>query len=194
MTNAIALRDKIKNQVMSKYGVFPSINDIIVKCTAMALADNPRINCSFTENEIIIKKDINIGIAVALDEGLIVPVIKSADQKSIGEIAYESKQLVHKARNGELMSDEYKGGTFTISSLAGFGITQCTSIINQPESAILSVGKAVYQPIAVDQEIVIKPIMNLTLNYDHRPIDGSKGAIFLNGIKNNLEEPYGLLV
>lgn len=194
MSNVVAMRSRILDKVSEKYGVKVSYNDIIVKCVALALCENPRINSYYTDQEIIEKGEINIGVAVALDEGLMVPVLRNADEMSIGAIALESKNLAEKAKQGKLMPDEYSGGTFTVSNLGMYEITQFTSIINQPESAILSVGKIVDRPVVVNGQIEARPIMQLTINFDHRPIDGSKAAIFLRRVKQLLEEPYELLV
>lgn len=194
MSNAIDLKNRIQDKVMDNYGVKVSLNDIVLKCTAAALKEYPRINSVFSESEIIEKGEINLGIAVALEEGLIVPVVRRADLLSIGEIAVGSKQLAEKARQGKLLPEEYSGGTFTVSNLGMYDITQFTSIINQPESAILSVAKVVERIVPVKDQFAIKPMMNLTINFDHRPIDGSTAAIFLKKIKTLLEEPYELLV
>ncbi len=194
MTNALVLKNIVKDKIANKYDSKISINDIIVKTVSVALKENPRINCEFTENEIIMKGLINIGVAVALDEGLIVPVIKDVDSKGLGEISKESKYLIDKARSGNLLPDEYSGGTFTVSNLGMYDITDFSSIINQPESAILSAGKIVERPVVINGDIVIRPIMKLTLTFDHRPIDGATAAIFLRDIKHLLEEPYEMMI
>lgn len=194
MTNAINLKDNIKDKINDYYGSKISINDIILKFVSRALRENPRINSEFTQEEIILKEEINIGLAVALDEGLIVPVIKNVDSKGLGEIAKESRDLINRARNGNLLPDEYAGGTFTVSNLGMFDITEFNSIINQPESAILSVGKIVDRPVVVGENIEINPIMKLTLTFDHRPIDGAAAAIFLKRVKDLLEEPYEMMI
>lgn len=194
MSSAIDLRNRIKDRVSDKHGVKVSINDIVIKCVAVALKEHPRINSVFTESEIIEKDEVNVGVAVALEEGIMVPVIRNTNKLSIGEIAAESKRLAGKARQGALLPDEYSGGTFTVSNLGMFGITQFTSIINQPESAILSVAKVVERAVVENGQIVIRPMANLTINFDHRPIDGSTAARFLARVKNLLEEPYELIV
>ncbi len=194
MTNTMELRNIVRKRMEELYGTQASINDIILKVAAQALRENPRINSEFTDEEIIEKASVNIGVAVALDEGLIVPVVKDVDLKGIGKIAQESKNLISRAREGDLLPDEYSGGTFTVSNLGMFDITEFNSIINQPESAILSVGKIVERPVVIDKNIVIRPIMKLTLTFDHRPIDGARAAIFLRRVKQLLEEPYELLI
>jgi pyruvate dehydrogenase E2 component (dihydrolipoamide acetyltransferase) len=194
MANLNDFRNRIRDRALEQYGVKVTVNDIIVKCAAVALVENPRINSIYTDKEIIEKSEVNVGVAVALDEGLIVPVIRNANTLSIGNIASLSRSLAEKARRGKLQPDEITGGTFTVSNLGMYDITQFTSIINQPESAILSAGKIVERPVVIDGEIAIKPMMNLTISFDHRPIDGSVAAIFLRRIKNLLEEPYALML
>jgi pyruvate dehydrogenase E2 component (dihydrolipoamide acetyltransferase) len=194
MSKVIEMRQRIIDRIMKKWDVKVSINDIVIKCTACALKEHPRINSVFTQEEIIEKSEINIGVAVALQEGLIVPVIRNADMLSVGQIAAVSKELSAKAKASALNPDEYNGGTFTVSNLGMYDITQFTSIINQPESAILSVAKVVERPVVLNGEIVVRPIMNLSINFDHRPIDGAMAAIFLKRVKELLEEPYELMI
>ena len=194
MSNAMDLRNRVKDDITAKFGVKVSLNDIVLLCTARALRSNPRVNSVFAEEGITIKGEINLGMAVAMEEGLIVPVIRNADEKGLGEIAVETKQLAEKARNGKLSPREYEGGTFTVSNLGMYDITQFNSIINQPESAILSVSKAVERPVAVNGQISVKPMMNLTITFDHRPMDGAMAAKCLKDIKTLLEDPYKLLL
>jgi pyruvate dehydrogenase E2 component (dihydrolipoamide acetyltransferase) len=194
-TNALMMRERLLGIAKERYDVKISLNDIIAKCVAITLRRHPRVNSVFMNDGIIEKGNINIGVAVALDDGLIVPVIKDCDLKSIGMISLESKKLAEKARSSGLAREDISEGTFTISNLGMFGITQFTSIINQPESAILSVAQAVKRPVVIESgEIVVRSIMNLTLNIDHRPIDGAVGAKFLKELKELIEEPYGLLL
>jgi pyruvate dehydrogenase E2 component (dihydrolipoamide acetyltransferase) len=194
MGGALDFKDQVGTEIFKRYGAELSINDIIVKCTAGVLRDFPRLNSIFSDEEIIEKSEINIGVAVALDEGLAVPVIRDCDHKSLGEIAAESRRLSEKARTQGLLPDEMSGGTFTVSNLGMFGITQFTSIINQPESAILSVGAIVKRPFASNGETIsVRPMMNLTVNFDHRPIDGALSARFLKALKQVLESPALLL-
>ncbi|NCB42221.1 MAG: 2-oxo acid dehydrogenase subunit E2 [Clostridia bacterium] len=194
MSNAMDLRNRVKDDIIAKFGVKVSVNDIVILCTARALRSNPRVNSVFTEEGITIKGEINLGMAVAMEEGLIVPVVRNADKKGLGEIAAEAKQLAEKARTGRLSPGEYEGGTFTVSNLGMYDITQFNSIINQPESAILSVSKAVERPVSVDGQISVKPMMNLTITFDHRPMDGAMAAKCLKDIKTLLEDPYKLLL
>jgi pyruvate dehydrogenase E2 component (dihydrolipoamide acetyltransferase) len=196
MADALNLRASITDSVMEKYGVKPSLNDIVLKCAATALLQYPRLNSVFDGANIIERGNINIGVAVALDDGLVVPVIRDCDQLSVGEIAAQSGRLSRKAREQGLSREEMSDGTFTVSNLGAFGITQFTSIINQPESAILSVGQVVHKPVvlAPEREIAVRPRMNLTINFDHRTIDGSVAARFLRTLRKLLEEPWLLLV
>jgi pyruvate dehydrogenase E2 component (dihydrolipoamide acetyltransferase) len=144
-------------------------------------------------NEIIQYKHVNIGIAVALDNGLIVPVIKDANHKTITALRNDLLMLSDKARTGRLTSDEMSQGTFTISNLGMFGVDHFTPIINPPQSAILGVCRTVERPVAVDGQVVVKPLMNLCLSFDHRLIDGVDGAKFLARIRALLEQPLLLL-
>lgn len=193
MTEALLLLEKMQPEIMDEYGVKLSLNDIVIKCTARALAENPRINSVYSDAEIIEKQQINVGMAVALQEGLVVPVIKDANLLTLGQVASESKRLAKKAKETGLSPDDMSGGTFTISNLGMYGITRFTSIINQPESAILSVAKVEKQPVVIDDQIEIRSIMNLTLNFDHRPIDGATAAIFLKRLGELLESPWKIL-
>jgi len=168
-----------------------SLNDFIVFAVAKTLSEQRKINCSLIGEEIIYHKDINIGVAVALEEGLIVPVVRNADKKSMLTLSKEIKDLVKLSREGKLMPDDYKGGTFTVSNLGMYGIEEFTSIINPPEAAILAVGVAKKIPIVIEEEskdkIEIRSIAKFTLSVDHRLIDGVIAVKFLNQLKYYLE-------
>lgn len=194
MSKVIDIREKLIPLVQDKYDIKLSYNHILIKAVATALRLNPLVNSSFIEEKIILKQNINIGLAVALEDGLIVPVIKDADKKGLGIIAKETAELILKAKNKKLLPDEYQGGTFTITNLGMFDIENFCAIINQPETAILAVGKIMKKPVVVDDEITIRPMMNLTLSCDHRAIDGAVGAKFLQNLKEILEEPMNLLL
>lgn len=170
-----------------------SLTDFLVKASASALKEYPQVNASVQQEEILFFADINVGIAVALDNGLVVPVIRNAEQKDLLEIAQERNRLVARARSGELEPETLQGGTFTISNLGPFGITSFTAIINPPQAAILAVGRVCDAPVVENGQIVIKPIMHLTLGVDHRLIDGAVAAGFIGLIKRFLEEPHPLL-
>jgi len=175
-----------------------SINDFLVFVVAKVLTEQPNINCSLVGEEIVYHKDINIGVAVALEEGLIVPVIKNADKKSLSILSKDTKKLIKLARARKLMPDDYKDGTFTISNLGMYGIENFTAIINPPEAAILAVGTAKKIPIVVEEEgiekVEIRSIMKVTLSVDHRLIDGAMAANFLKRVKYYLEFPEGLCI
>ncbi len=194
MTKIIELRKSVMDKILDRYGVKISYNDIILKCVAAAIAEYPRVNCEFTAKEIIVKKKINLGMAVANGEGLVVPVIKGADKLSLGQLASESKRLTNKVKDTGLAPDDMSGGTFTVSNMGMYGITSFTSIINQPESAILSVGGLQKRPVVIDDELVIRPMMTLTVSYDHRAMDGSMSAIFLKTLKEIMEDPYRIMI
>jgi len=172
-----------------------SVNDFIILSVAKTLEEQPHINASFTEEGLIIKKHINIGVAVALPEGLIVPVVKDANKLSLRQISEISKSLAAKAKEGRLLPDEYSGGTFTISNLGMMGVTSFTPIINQPESAILGVC-AVTQQLEMDDDGQIhkRLKMGLSLTYDHRSIDGAQAAIFSNRVTELLEHPFAMMI
>ena len=174
-----------------------SINDVIVFTVAKALSEQPKINCSLIGEEIIYHKDIIIGVAVALEEGLIVPVVRSSYKKSLFTLSKEIKNLVKLSREGKLMPDDYKGGTFTVSNLGMYGIEQFTSIINPPEAAILAVGAVKKVAIIIEEEsknkLEVRSIAKFTLSVDHRLIDGVIAAKFLNQLKYYLEFPESLI-
>lgn len=172
-----------------------SYTDILVKMTAAALRKYPIMNSSITEDSFIIHDKINIGVAVALDEGLIVPVVRDADRKGLKAITAETKDLIAKARANTLLPDEMSGATFTISNLGGYDINGFTPIINLPESAILGVGKIERKPVVNENdEIVPASLMVLSLSFDHRVVDGATAAEFLKNLKGYLEDPDNMYV
>lgn len=174
-----------------------TINDFMVFVVAKVLSEEPKINCSLINEEIIYHKDINVGVAVALEEGLIVPVVRNADKKDLLTISKELKDLIRLSRERKIMPDDYKGGTFTVSNIGMYGIEQSTAIINPPEAAILSVSKIIRKPIVVNNEndkIEIRSIMKMTLSVDHRLIDGAMAAKFLSQLKYYLEFPEALIL
>jgi len=171
-----------------------SFNDLIIKAVALALVQMPQVNVSFAEDHLIQKKQVHIGMAVALEQGLIVPVIRNADQRRILEIARESQRLAELARTGKLRPEDFSGGTFTVSNLGMFDVDSFTAVINPPESAILAVGSITPTPVVVDGQVVVRNRMKVTLSSDHRAIDGATAARFLQEVKRLLEEPFGLLL
>jgi pyruvate dehydrogenase E2 component (dihydrolipoamide acetyltransferase) len=186
MTRAIKLREKLIREVLDAR---VSYTDIIVKATVDALKQNPILNSRLEGAVIKIFERIHISVAVALESGLIVPVIRDADGKSLTEIAHATKALVEKARNGNLSLEEVTGGAFTITNLGSFGVDLFTPIINPPQSAILAVGRISVKPVVAEGEIVTRQMMTISLSFDHRIIDGVEAAKFLQGIKNTLESP-----
>jgi pyruvate dehydrogenase E2 component (dihydrolipoamide acetyltransferase) len=171
-----------------------SYNDLIIKAVARALVHMPQVNVSFAEDRIIQKKQVNVGMAVALEAGLIVPVIKNVDQRSVLDIARESQRLAEAARTGRLKPEDLSGGTFTVSNLGMFDVESFTAVINPPESAILAVGSITPTPVVVDGQVVVRDRVKVTLSSDHRAIDGVIAARFLQELKRLLEEPFGLLL
>lgn len=170
-----------------------SFNDMVVKACAMALKKHPQVNTSWTDNTTLFHSHINIGVAVAVDEGLVVPVVKQTDALSLTQIGASVKDLAGKARNKKITPVEMQGSTFTVSNLGMFGIESFTSIINQPNSAILSVGAIVEKPVVKNGQIVVGNTMKLTLACDHRTVDGAVGAQFLQTLKTYLENPVTML-
>lgn len=171
-----------------------SFNDLVVKAAAVALKTNPAVNSSWMGDTIRRNHNVNIGVAVAVDEGLLVPVIRHADMKSLSQINTEVRALAGKARDRKLQPQEMSGNTFTISNLGMFGIEEFTAIINPPDACILAVGGIIQKPIVEDGELTVGNMMKMTLSCDHRVVDGATGATFLKGLKEILEEPIRLLV
>ena len=171
-----------------------SFNDLIIKAVALALVRMPQVNVSFAEDRLIQKKQVNVGMAVALEQGLIVPVIRNANQRSMLDIARESQRLAELARTGKLRPEDFSGGTFTVSNLGMFDVDSFTAVINPPESAILAVGSITPTPVVVDGQVMVRNRMKVTMSSDHRAIDGATAARFLQEVKRLLEEPFGLLL
>jgi pyruvate dehydrogenase E2 component (dihydrolipoyllysine-residue acetyltransferase) len=192
MDNTLGIRKAINAALDEDRKV--SVNDIIVKAAAMALLKHPFANSSYQDKSIRFYQQADIGVAVAIDEGLITPVIRGANLKGIAEIAAEVKSLAAKARAKKLQPEEYTGATFSISNLGMFGIKEFTAIINPPEAGILAVGGASPTPVVRNGEIVVRNIMNVTMSCDHRTIDGAAGAKFLQTFRQMLEQPAMMLV
>jgi pyruvate dehydrogenase E2 component (dihydrolipoamide acetyltransferase) len=171
-----------------------SINDIIIKVTAAALIQHPEVNASYQEKIVRYYEQADIGVAVAIEDGLITPVVRAADQKSLSQIAAEVRELAERARSKRLKPEEYTGATFSISNLGMFGIDEFTAVINPPEGAILAVGAMTAKPVVRENEIVIRQMMRVTMSCDHRVIDGATGAKFLQTFKKILENPLYLVV
>ncbi len=171
-----------------------SFNDLVVKACAVNLPKHPAINSSWQGDKIRVNKDVNIGVAVAIPDGLLVPVIRYANMKSLSQINTEVKELAGRAKNKKLSQDEMTGNTFTISNLGMFGIEEFTAIINPPDASILAVGGINDKPIVRNGEVVPGKIMKVTLSSDHRVVDGASAAQFLNDVKATLEDPIRLMV
>lgn len=182
--NEVAPRDESDNPT---YKI--SVNDLIIKATSMALKKVPEANSSWHDDAILIYNNIDIAMAVAIDGGLITPIIRNADQKSVQTISIETKQLVKKAREGNLALEEFQGGSFSISNLGMYGIDNFSAIINPPQSCILAVARAVEKPIVEHGQIKIAHMMNVTLSSDHRSVDGAVGAEFLKALRHYIENP-----
>jgi pyruvate dehydrogenase E2 component (dihydrolipoamide acetyltransferase) len=190
MDEAIKARTAINNISPVKV----SFNDLIIKACAMALRQHPEVNSSWLGDVIRQNHHIHIGTAVAVEEGLIVPVVRFADQKSLSQIASEAKELADKAKNKKIQPQEFTGNTFTISNLGMMDIDEFTAIINPPDSCILAVGKIVPTPVAENGQVVVRQLLKLTLSCDHRTVDGAVGARFLQTLKAHLENPVTMLV
>jgi pyruvate dehydrogenase E2 component (dihydrolipoamide acetyltransferase) len=171
-----------------------SVNDLIVKACAVLLRANPALNVSFDGDKLLVHRRVHVGIAVAVEGGLLVPVVRDADQKSLTQVAREAAELIGRARAGGLGPDDLGGGTFTVSNLGMFGIDQFTAVINPPEAAILAVGAALPEPVATDDgRVEVRRRMRLTLSIDHRALDGATGAGFLAQLKATLEHPLRIV-
>ena len=194
MTEAVKMRQKILEEFERKYGARPTYTDLIVKAAARAILDHPIINGSLQGNEIRIPGEVNVGVAVALDGGLVVPVVRNADKKGLPEISAELKSLAEKARGGNLAADEISGGTFTVTNLGAYGVDAFNPVITPGQSAILGVCRIAEKPVIVEGRVAVRSMMNLCLSFDHRVVDGAPAAQFLQRVKALLESPYQLLI
>ena len=190
MDNAIAFREQYNSIPNTKI----SFNDIVIKACAIALREHPKVNSQWSEEKTKLNHHIHIGVAVGVEDGLVVPVIKFADSESLHSINSMVRDFAVRAKSKKLRPDEIEGSTFTISNLGMFGIKEFTSIINQPNSAILSVGSIIKKPVVIDDKITVGNTMKLTLACDHRTIDGVTGSLFLQTLKGYLENPVTILV
>ncbi len=188
MTNASDLRAIYKKEDKSV-----SYNDIVLMAASRALMDFPTMNAAITENGILMRDYVNLGVAVAVENGLVVPNIKDADLMRLEEIGSMAKELARKAKENRLTGEETGNGTFTVSNLGMYGLDEFTAIINTPESGILAIGAIQKMPVVIGDEIVVRPIMSMTLTYDHRIIDGAPAAEFLGRIKKYVEAPSLML-
>ena len=192
-TAFVELRGMLNDKLQTKE-VNITYTDLLVKVIANALREHPRLNATLTNEGIRLLSEINIGVAVALEDGLVVPVVRDADKDRLSEISTQVKDFAERARGNQLTPAELQGGTFTITNLGNFGIDTFTPIINPPESAILGVGRILKKPVIHDDEIVIRSMLTLSLTFDHRVVDGAPAAQFLQTVSNYIQDPYLLLV
>ena len=190
MDNIISFR----KQFIQTQNIKISFNDIIAKAVSLSLAKHPKVNSRWYDDKIIFNEHVHLGVAVAVDDGLIVPVVKFSNSKDLPQINTEIKDFAERAKNKKLSPSEIEGSTFTISNLGMFGIESFTSIINQPNSAILSIGAIAQKPIVKNNEVVVGNTMKLTLACDHRTVDGATGSLFLKTLKEYIENPVSILI
>ncbi len=189
-TELAAMRQRLKAKVEGEWGFTPGYNDLLGKMVATALRRFPYMNARLAEDAIEYLKPVNLGMAVDTEHGLLVPVIRDADQKSLRQFGVEFRQLVERARSRKSLPDELTGGTFTLTSLGAFGVDAFTPVINYPEAAILGVGRIAEKAVALDGELAVRSMCTLSLVFDHRLVDGAPAARFLEYIKKLVEEPY----
>jgi pyruvate dehydrogenase E2 component (dihydrolipoamide acetyltransferase) len=188
MTRSLELRERLVGR-LREGETKPTVSDLLTKVCAAALLRHPAVNAHFAGDKILRFPYAHVGIAVAAPNGLVVPVIRDADRKTIQEIAADRAELVGRARNGKLQRDDLADGTFTISNLGMFGIEQFIAVLNPPQAAILAVGATEERPVVREGEVVVRPLMSMTITCDHRAVDGADGAEFLRTVKELLEEP-----
>jgi len=189
MTGALSLQTERKPKVQAETGLSLSLTEIVVKAVALALREYPRANVTLEGDKIKFLSEINVGVVVALEEGLLIPVIRRAETKSLSQITRENKELATKARAGQLKPEEYGSGSISISNMGMFGVDHFTAIINQPEAAMLAVGRVIDKPVAINGMIAIRPMMSITMACDHRLLYGVHAAQFLGKLKTILEGP-----
>ncbi|MCS7261675.1 MAG: 2-oxo acid dehydrogenase subunit E2 [Anaerolineae bacterium] len=193
-TNLLWLREALTERILAETGERPSVTALLVKIVAAALKEHPRANASFEGGRIRLYREINVGVAVGTDDGLVVPVIKGADHKGLAQVVRELKAFREKAQVMRFTNEDLSGGTFTISNLGMYGIERFEAIINPPQAAILAVGSIVKTPVGMpDDTVALRPRMSLTLTVDHRVLDGVQASRFLSAIKEKIEKPYFLL-
>ena len=185
MTGVEVRRNALKEQGTAPV---PSVNDFILKAVGRALAESPSMNAAWTDKGIEYHGEVNLGMAVAVDDGLVVPVIRNADKLPLEELALRSRELASQAQNRGLTPANYQGGTFTVSNLGMFGVDSFTAIINPPQCGILAVGRVAPRVVADGNDIAVRSMMTVTLSADHRVVDGAIGARFLQRVKQHLEE------
>jgi pyruvate dehydrogenase E2 component (dihydrolipoamide acetyltransferase) len=192
MEGAVALRKQLKDAAETLHGTVPSYNDMVVKASALALREYPRANGSYKDGHFELHSRVNVGVAVAAQDALVVPTVFDADKKSLGEIARDTRALAERVRSNAVTPPELSGGTFTVSNLGMFGVTEFSAVINPPQAAILAVGKMEPRAVVRDGEIVARNVMTITLVCDHRILYGADAAEFLARIRALLEQPISL--
>jgi pyruvate dehydrogenase E2 component (dihydrolipoamide acetyltransferase) len=182
-----------RNQAIEHTGSRITFTDLLVRLTAAALRQHPRVNAAWNQGDILLGQDINIGLAVAVEEGLFVPVIHQADRLSLSQIAARRQDLITLAQNGKLGLEELQGGTFTISNLGMYGVDIFNAVLNPPQAAILAVGRITERVVPVEGQPAVQPMLMISLTYDHRVVDGARGAQFLQTLAALIENPLSLL-
>jgi len=192
LDNLLAARSKI-NTALESQGVKVSVNDMIIKAVALALKQVPEANASYTPEGIALHHNADVAVAVAIDGGLITPIVRKAETKSLAQISKEMKDLAQRARERKLKPEEFQGGTFSVSNLGMFGIKTFTSILNEPQGCIMSVGAGEQRPVVKNGQLAVATVMSVTLTCDHRVVDGSIGAKFISAFKPLIEDPIKML-
>ncbi|MCX5614045.1 pyruvate dehydrogenase complex dihydrolipoamide acetyltransferase [Bombella saccharophila] len=189
----LALRSRL-NKALEAEGCKISVNDMMIKAVALALKQQPGLNVQFTETEMLHFEDVDISMAVSVPDGLVTPVIRQADRKSLKEISQEARSLATRAREGKLSPEDYQGGTFSISNMGMFGVKDFAAIINPPQAAILAVASGEKRAVIRDGELAVATVMTATLSVDHRAVDGALGAQWLNKLRDLIQNPYSLVL
>ena len=192
MTHAASLREELNRTLSDEMKI--SFNDFVMKAAAVALTRFPMLNSSFHDNRVTVYREVNVAMAVSLEQGLITPVIRESDRKPLAQISRESKELMARVRDGKLRQEEYEGGTFTVSNMGMFGVEDFAAIINPPQAAILAVGAIAPRPVVRDGQLAVATTMKATISVDHRAANGADGARFLQYLKELLEDPIRLLL
>jgi pyruvate dehydrogenase E2 component (dihydrolipoamide acetyltransferase) len=193
MTRVLEAR-KVVNDLLEKEGIRISINDFLLKATGQALVRHPEVNAYWNGDSIRRFRRVHLGVAVAVEDGLITPVVRDVARKGVLQISQEVRELAARGKEKRLLPEEYSGSTFSVSNLGMFGIHEFTGVINPPEAGILAVGAVEDTPVVQDGEVVIRPLMRVTMSCDHRVIDGATGARFLQTLKRMLETPASLVL
>ncbi len=194
MTDCVSLREQLLPEVEKAYGTRLTYTDLIVKAVARALREHPMMNATLQDDQILIHTDINVGVAVAVEDGLLVPVLKNADRKPLGEISRELRELADRARAGKSIPEDLSGGTFTVTNLGAYDVEMFNPVLVPGQTGILGVGRIAEKPAIREGQVVARHLMNLCLTFDHRVLDGAPAARFLQRVKQLLESPMLLLI